>query len=217
MTERDSTTDTRPVGDDDLALFFSMHKAIRAHLASFVRIVPETAPPEASRRAALARWFAFKQRAIHAHHEGEDAKVYPKILARDPSFAGELAVLQADHAELDPLLARVASGLAGGAMVGPDLRRLERLMREHLDREEAAIVDRMKRTLTLADMDEIERDGAKTTSLSDLSRIIPWVMAYADARERRLLEDVLPWPVKLLHRLSWRPRYERLASFLEAA
>jgi hypothetical protein len=42
-------------------------------------------------------------------------------------------------------------------------------------------------------------------------------MAYADARERRLLEDVLPWPVKLLHRLSWRPRYERLASFLEAA
>lgn len=205
------------VTDDDLALFFLMHKAIRSHLAALVRAVPDTGVRDPERRAALARWFTFLERAIHAHHEGEDAKVYPKIRARDPSFADELAVLQADHAELDPLLAKVLAGLEAGAVVGPDLNRLERLMSDHLAREEAAIVERMKRTMTLADMDEIEREGAKTTSLSDLSLIVPWVMASADARERRLLEDVLPWPVKLLYRLSWRSRYERLANVLEAA
>lgn len=208
---------SRLVGDDDLALFFLMHKAIRSHLASFVRVVPDVPPRDPERRAALAHWFTFMVRAIHAHHEGEDSKLYPLLLARDPSFAGELAALSADHAELDPLTARVLAGLTDGRSVGADLRRLERLMGDHLDREEAAIVDRMKRTITVADIAEIERGGAKTTSFADLSRIVPWVMASADGRERRLLEAVLPWPVKLLYRWSWRSRYERIANALEAA
>jgi hypothetical protein len=59
--------------------------------------------------------------------------------------------------------------------------------------------------------------GAKTTSFADLSLIVPWVISSADDRERRLLEGVLPWPVRLLYRLSWRSRYERLVSELEAA
>lgn len=90
-------------------------------------------------------------------------------------------------------------------------------MNEHLDHEEAAIIDRMKRTITLADIAEIERGGAKTTSFGDLSLIVPWVISSADDRERRLLEGVLPWPVRLLYKLSWRSRYERLVSELEAA
>lgn len=215
MNERSS--DDRLVTDDDLALFFLMHKAIRAHLAGFVRAVPDDAPIGAGRGAALARWFTFMQRAIHAHHEGEESKLYPMLLARDPSFAEELAALRAEHAQLDPLTARALAGLTDGGAVGPDLRRLERLMSDHLAREEAALVDRMKRTMTVADIAEIERGGAKTTSLSDMSLIVPWIMAAADARERRMLEEVLPWPVKVLYRLSWRSRYERLANVLEAA
>lgn len=81
MNESSSSASTRLVTDDDLALFFLMHEVIGAHLAAFVRI-------DASRRAALAQWFGFMQRAIRVHHEGEAAELYPMLLSRDPRSPG---------------------------------------------------------------------------------------------------------------------------------
>lgn len=195
--------------DDEIALFLLMHKAIRQGLAALCATTPTP---------ATAEWFSFMQRSIHLHHTGEEEWLYPTILSRDPSFAIDVEKLEADHAELDPLTDEIARGLASGASdVRNDLRALERLMSEHLDREEAAVVPRMRRHLTGADLKEFERREAKRSKMSDLALVLPWVLSSANDRERALVHDVLPWPAKVLYRLSWKKRYERLTNAARAA
>lgn len=193
------------VTEDDIALFLLMHKAIRKDLAALAA-------------APHAEWFAFLQRSIHLHHTGEEEWLYPTLLAKDPTFAADLEALTEDHAVLDPMTERIARAFAAGsAEVGPLLAELERLMADHLAREEAAVIPRMRRFMTLAELKEFEKREAKRSSFADLALVLPWVLSSADDREREMVFAVLPFPVKVMYRLAWKKRYERLTSTTKAA
>ncbi len=43
-------------------------------------------------------------RNLHGHHHWEDRNFFPELEAADPRFADGLAMLEGDHAALDPLL-----------------------------------------------------------------------------------------------------------------
>jgi hypothetical protein len=188
----------RLLGDDDIALFLLMHKAMRKDLAALA-VAPR------------AEWFAFLQRSIHLHHTGEEEWLYPTLVARDSSFAEHVEELSADHALLDPLTDEISHLFATRApSVGAALGELDRLMTDHLDREEAAVVPRMRRYLTRRDLEAFEKREAKKSKLADLALVLPWVLSSANDRERAMVNDVLPWPAKVLYRLSWKRRYERL-------
>lgn len=199
------------VSNDDIALFLLMHKAIRRGLASLASAAPTSARGE---------WFSFMARAIHHHHHTEESDLYPLLLRKDPSFADELARLEADHAQLDPYIARITAGFAalpGSAeALRDDLVAFEALMRDHLDREEAAVVPRMLRTVTVAELKAFEKEGGKNASFADLAMVLPWVLDAADEREKEMVNEVLPWPARLLYRVSWRSRYARLAGEVAA-
>jgi hypothetical protein len=195
----------RLVTDDDIALFLLMHKAIRKDLAAL------TASPQ-------AEWFAFMQRSIHLHHTGEEEWLYPTLLAKDPTFAADVEALTKQHGVLDPLTEEIARGFAAGSTrVGSMLRELERHMNAHLDREEAAVVQRMRRFMTIGELKAFEQREAKRSSFSDLALVLPWVLSSANDREREMVFDVLPFPVKVMYRLSWKKRYERLTTTRVAA
>ncbi|MEZ4407860.1 MAG: hemerythrin domain-containing protein [Polyangiales bacterium] len=198
------------VSDDDIALFLLMHKAIRRGLATLATTAPTPARGE---------WFSFMARSIH-HHHSEESDLYPLLLRKDPSFADDLARLEADHAQLDPYIARITEGFASlprsAEALHDDLVAFEALMREHLDREEAAVVPRMLRTVTVAELKGFEKEGGKTASFADLAMVIPWVLDAANEREREMVNEVLPWPARLLYRVSWKSRYARLAGEVAA-
>lgn len=199
------------VSDDDIALFLLMHKAIRKGLAALARATPTE---------AHGRWFAFMDRSVRFHHHMEEVGLYPLIVSKDPTFAPELAALEAEHDLLDPLLDRIAAGftrLPGAAgQVSADLRALEALMRDHLDREEAAVVPRMLRSVTVAELKELEHSEGAKTSFADMAVILPWVLDAAGEREKAMIREVLPWPAKVLYRFSWKPRYDRLVGEVAA-
>lgn len=199
------------VSDDDIALFLLMHKAIRRGLSALATSAPT---------AARGEWFSFMARAIHHHHHAEESDLYPLLLRKDPSFADDLARLEADHDQLDPFIARITEGFASlprsAEALHDDLVAFEALMREHLDREEAAVVPRMLRTVTVAELKGFEKEGGKTASFADLAMVVPWVLDAANERERAMVNEVLPWPARLLYRVSWKSRYARLAGEVAA-
>lgn len=211
-------TDSFP-NDQDLGLFFLMHRAIREDLESFARAVSKLGPEDPPK---LERWLTFIERTIRKHHEAEDAWVYPTLAEREPAFAAARAKLEADHQGLDPELVAIRSALAAlstsrsfsedRARLAARTRAFADSMRDHLDDEEAAILPLMKRHLRKEELDAFERTNAKETSMGEMAIVLPWLLDFADEAQRAQLDAILPWPVKLLYRWSWRSRYERFVA-----
>jgi len=215
--------DTRFVGDDDLALFFLIHKAIRLEARALAHVLAAAAESSPERLAVLAQRFAVLRTAIHKHHEGEDAYLYPLLLAKDATFARDARVLEGEHQLLGPLEENLARRLreaqrAKSASEIASMRealvdsaeRFASAMFAHLDREEAAVVPRLRDLVTLRELKDLEAKMGKSTTLREISLVLPWILENADPRERALLDETLPWLAKLLYRLSWKQRYARL-------
>lgn len=213
----------RPLSDDDLALFFLMHRAIRSDLDAFATTVETLDPADPARLAEVSRWLGFLDRAITAHHEGEDEWLYPLLATRDAAFADARAGLEADHQGLDPALRDLRSRLDGmttaadRAALAAAARRLADDMAAHLDREEAVMVPAMRSCVSYREIKEFEKASARKGSLRDLALVLPWVASAATPRELTMIQEILPWPVRLLYRWRWQPSYERLQRTLRAA
>ncbi|MER6578702.1 hemerythrin domain-containing protein [Nonomuraea sp. NPDC001023] len=78
--------------------------------------------------------------ALHAHHEGEDAVLFPHLAAERPELADVLARLGAEHRVVARLVARVRDLAGAGASAGDELDRLAAELEAHLDYEEEQLV-----------------------------------------------------------------------------
>lgn len=95
--------------------------------------------------------------ALHEHHEGEDAVLFPHLAAEHPELTGVLARLGAEHQVVARLMRRVRALLAaggdaaGGDEIGPELDRLADELEAHLDYEERQLVPLLNRMTSLPD------------------------------------------------------------------
>ncbi|MFF0860182.1 hemerythrin domain-containing protein [Nonomuraea sp. NPDC003560] len=78
--------------------------------------------------------------ALHAHHEGEDAVLFPHLAAERPELADVLARLGAEHRVVARLVARVRDLAGTDASAGDELDRLAAELEAHLDYEEEQLV-----------------------------------------------------------------------------
>ncbi|MFF4194898.1 hemerythrin domain-containing protein [Nonomuraea sp. NPDC001831] len=78
--------------------------------------------------------------ALHAHHEGEDAVLFPHLAAERPELADVLARLGAEHRVVARLVARVRDLAGTDAGAGDELDRLAAELEAHLDYEEEQLV-----------------------------------------------------------------------------
>ncbi|WP_049562496.1 hemerythrin domain-containing protein [Nonomuraea sp. SBT364] len=89
--------------------------------------------------------------ALHAHHAGEDAVLFPHLDGEHPELAGVLSRLRQEHHVVAELLARIRALLDGGgpASIGPELDRLAAELEAHLDYEEEQLVPLLNRMTTV--------------------------------------------------------------------
>ncbi|MDP3890757.1 hemerythrin domain-containing protein, partial [Nocardioides sp.] len=104
---------TPPVeGPVDLVLMYRLHHAFRRDLTAFTETVPAT--PATDRAAWVAmqqRWETFAH-ALHHHHSGEDAWLWPALAERTDDQGRETrAAMEAEHDLVDPALTACAEGL----------------------------------------------------------------------------------------------------------
>ncbi|HUQ05956.1 MAG TPA: hemerythrin domain-containing protein [Kofleriaceae bacterium] len=142
---------TTLLNDDGTASMATMimtsHHGFRRDVACFARAVAAIAAGDRSRaRAVSEEWKRFRD-ALHGHHTVEDTAVFPGMRAAHPELGEAIDRLDGHHRAIDPVLERgdrAFAELRDAADAGAVVGELARLLEEHLEAEEAAIIPHLR-------------------------------------------------------------------------
>ena len=145
-------------------------------LADVVALIRDGQQPCSPARArSIARYTELLCESIHHHHTVEDQVLWPVI---DVCAAGiiDLSELTEDHAALDPRLDVIRHGanafrVAGGdrrtaKLLGAELADLRTLLTEHIAEEERDIFPVIRRHVSVATWQAVEKTAQRTGRLS---------------------------------------------------
>jgi hemerythrin-like domain-containing protein len=171
-------------GPVDMNIMYVMHRGFRRDLDLFVAAAHATPVTDRDTWRRLAdRWGVFAA-ILHNHHQGEDAALWPFLMERaEGADRATLEAMEAEHAEIDPILAACAAGLeqlAGHA--DEDARRAlvvrlsaarERLG-AHLAHEESDAIALIQRVMTQEEWEEVDQAFKEHLTPRLLLQIVPW-------------------------------------------
>lgn len=212
-----------PPGPVDLLPMYLIHHAFRRDLGDFVAAAARTPAADRTAWGALAKRWRLFAGMLHNHHTGEDAILWPLLLARveaagDQDGLATLRAMEAEHAEIDPLLAGCDDGFARLAET-PDEDALAALQvrlvatRErlavHLGHEESDAMTLVQRHLGHAEWRELDRQFANHYPAELARDGLPWVLAGVPQEAMPRVRGFLgPLPI-LLWWLLLRRSFER--------
>ena len=201
-----------PEGPVDMVMMYVMHHAFRRDLAAFAAAAPATPLDDRLAWRDLAtRWDLFAT-ALHHHHSGEDAGLWPLLMSRaDSTGRALLEAMEAEHGEIDPILQACAAGFtrlaeradadARAALVVRLVAGRESLAR-HLAHEETDAITLIQRVMTDAEWRQVEDEYFKSQPIPPrlILKMLPWMFDKlpTPVREQRLAE------APLLHRVVYR-------------
>lgn len=206
----------------DMSMMYVIHNAFRRDLARLVLAVAALSDGEPARAHQLKQRWDFVAHALHHHHTGEDDHIWPLMRRKAPETVAILDEMVAEHARIDPLLARVHAGFGrlvdgeAGAreQLAADLRELLHVLGAHLEHEETAVVPLLERHITQGELKEFENSQRRSMKLREVGNFIPWLLDGLPDPERRHLLGELPPPLRLLSQRRWEPRYVQQSAAL---
>jgi Hemerythrin HHE cation binding domain len=204
MTEHDTLRrDCR----EDWILMNALHDAFRRDLDQLL----DTTAGDA---AVHSRWQLFRDQ-LHFHHTAEDTAMWPPVRAKLAGNPGGLALMdqmEAQHAQIDPLLVAIddALGTRGSReRIRPLLTRLRGILADHLAHEEAEALPLISRVMTAAELGQIGKAIGRIGGLRQAAVMFPWALSEARPEVRDQVLGQLPAPARLIYRAVWLPRYRR--------
>jgi iron-sulfur cluster repair protein YtfE (RIC family) len=174
-----------PEGPVDMYMMYVLHHAFRRDLAAFAdaaRLTPAGARD--SWQALAERWDLFAE-ILHHHHTGEDNGLWPLLMERtDEQGRRTLEAMEAEHAEIDPILQACAAGFARLSTHADDDARAALAVRlcaakeslgRHLRHEETEAIAIVQAVMDEAEWQRLEAEHfRKGVSFSQVVRIVPW-------------------------------------------
>ena len=183
-------------GPVDMTMMYVMHHAFRRDLAAFAAAAAATpATDRTTWRALAARWELFSE-VLHHHHTGEDTGLWPMLMDRtDDAGRAVLEAMEAEHAEIDPVLQACAAGFARLADSADDDARAALAVRltaareglgRHLRHEETEAIAIIQQVLTEQDWQELEETHFRAdVPFAQVLAIVPWAAHGVPAPLRR--------------------------------
>ena len=215
-----SDTARHGTGDADLTIMLSAHAAFRRDLAQLARAATFADLPDPGRRASVqAGWELFK-RQLHIHHTAEDEIVWPALrerLTRSENAQSVLDAMEAEHRQIDPLLAAVDVAFARAdhghradvRAIGDAADALAGSLTAHLTHEERDGLPLIGEALTSAEWRRVGFRIVRKNGLSAGGEMFAWLADGADPDHAAAAIGTLPPPARLVYRAIWRPRYKR--------
>lgn len=194
-----------------------IHRLFRAGFGEGPSLVGGVRDGDAGHVAVVADRLHLMSVGLHAHHEGEDERLWDALDTRAPTCAGHVQRMKAQHAEmlvhLDALDAALPSWRASGsaADAAPVLAAVEGInaaLAVHLGDEETNIVPVMETTLTQAEVDWFAAHGRAATPKGQMWIQLGSILAAQPDGGDEWLHKHLPAPVRLLWRWVGKAKYE---------
>jgi hypothetical protein len=207
-------------GDADLTVMLAAHDAFRRDLTRLAQAAAFADLPDPARRASVrAGWELFK-RQLHLHHSAEDAIVWPALRERLPHSDHAQSVLdamEAEHQQIDPLLAavddafaRAEAGRRGDVRaIGDAADALATSLTGHLAHEERDGLPLIGLALTSSEWRGVGFAIVRKNGLSAGGEMFAWLADGADPDQAAAAIGTLPPPARLAYRALWKPRYAR--------
>jgi len=181
----------------DMTTMFAYHDALRRDLEAVALMT-----------ARSEGWDRFK-RFLHAHHDAEDEALWPVVRQALISRTDDVALLaemEAEHAELAPLLEDIDAALARGDSRPRARAELAIRLQHHLTHEEEAALPLIDRTLAEEQWMQFGEASAEKVR-PDMPNFLPWLLDGADAERTEQMLGHLPEPVRQSYRVEWQPAY----------
>ena len=207
-------------GDADLTVMLAAHDAFRRDLARLAQAAAFADLPDPARRASVqAGWELFK-RQLHIHHTAEDDIVWPALrarLANRDHAQSVLDAMEAEHQQIDPLLAAVDDAFSRAAegrpsdvrAIGEAADALATSLTGHLTHEERDGLPLIGLALTSAEWRGVGFAIVRKNGLSAGGEMFAWLADGADPDQAAAAIGTLPPPARLVYRAIWKPRYAR--------
>lgn len=204
-------------GDADLTIMMAAHEALRRDLVGLAHAAGDAGRAGAARGEAVQRGWAVFQRQLHIHHTAEDELIWPALrqrLAHSDAARSVLDAMEAEHQQIDPVLAAVtrAMGQPGGdgGALGDTVDVLTMALHGHLAHEEREALPLIGIALTAAEWRAVGR-RIGVQNLRHAPEMFAWMLDGADPEQARAAVGTLPPPARVLYRTVWRPRFARRA------
>ena len=195
------------IDDAGLDGFRTMHAAFRTEFERLAEAF--RAPRDEAHRRLLEEHLDLTLDILHAHHTHEDEHLWPFLVRVSPSSRAELDALEAEHQELDPLIAASADTSRPAPDRADSLHALHAFLNHHIDHEEAVAFPLMRQFLTEQDLDDDRRKALREIGRRRMPVVFGWI---ASCLDEHLLASALgenPRVVRLLFRMFWWPAYQR--------
>ncbi len=183
-------------GPIDLSTMYLMHHGFRRDLASFAWAAHVTPVGDREAWRALSERWALFAAVRNRHHRGEDAGLWPALLARsDADARAVLHDMATEHTEIDVVVGCCASGFErllrapdvdGRIALADNLEAAKARVGRHLDREETETLAIVQEVLLAAEWTAIEQEHL-TGSLPqrEVRSLVPWMLHDVPAATRR--------------------------------
>jgi Hemerythrin HHE cation binding domain len=206
-------------GDADLTLMLAAHEALRRDLTGLARAAAAQATGagrgDPDRRRAVQHGWAVFQRQLHTHHTAEDELVWPALrdrLAASDAARSVLDAMEAEHQQIDPLLAAVDRAMRqpGGddGTLADTVDVLTMALHGHLAHEERDALPLIGTALTAAEWRGVGR-SIGVRNLRRAPEMFAWMLDGAEPAQAAAATSQLPPPARVLYRTVWQPRFAR--------
>jgi hypothetical protein len=203
-----------PDGPVDLAAMYLMHRGFRRDLRLFATATAATPVADRARWIRLERRFALFASILHKHHHGEDVGLWPLLQERGADRT-VLDALEAEHAQIDPLMRTCTEDLAalaagtGGEATRDRLARCAARLRDalcaHLAHEERDGMALVQAHLTEEDWLALDREVfAKEYRPRDLPGVLGWVVSGLTREEMMRMPGATAVLAPLARFFAWR-------------
>jgi len=210
-------------GPVDFTVMYAAHDAFHRDLA---RLTEAAQAGRAADPAVRTGWATFKNQ-LHLHHTAEDIALWPPLRREvtEPSQIEVLDAMEAEHGQIDPLLAQVDAAMTGAGRAGPGGRdtlaasvtALADGLTGHMAHEEDAALPLVAEHLGQPGWTAFGRQAGRAQGLGGAAEFFAWLVDGVPPDRTRQVLGMFPPPVRVLYRVFWRRSYARAPRWISTA
>ena len=202
----------------DASGMVEIHRLFRRGFGEAPELIRRVRAGDTAHAAVVSTQLETLSLGLHAHHEGEDERLWPALDERAPSCAAHVERMKAQHAELLVHLSamdralpawRASASAADAAPVLAALDGVNAAIAVHLPDEETNIVPVMEHTITEAEVEWFSEHGRRAIPRGQMWQQLGEILAAQPDGGAEWQHEHLPAPFRLVWRMVGKRSYEQ--------